>query len=505
MPAGPARTAIDLAPVSSFASTSSPRALLVLLLALAACHAAAAALVRPLYQVSDEISYAAGAQLSALAATDAPAMRECISPPDGAPWYFWMAGGKRGFHEIGGALLGGVCAAGAGDAAPVVVRLVLGLSLLVVGACAWHVTRLVAGGTFAPALACLIVVTQPVLAKYAAGITPDSLANAMAALSILVGVRWLVVGPSWRRLAMLLSTSLVAAALKDTCMFLVPVHAALVLVTMAARVRWQRRWFSWAALGAALMIAVVVRAMPGAGYDLTTGLARAGAAPATFLGMVTADTVSRLPGFLSSALTSLGGFGGTAAPAPGTLAAFGLVSWLVAGVGLFRNLVHRTEVLPAKLFAYFGLLMVACLLEAPVRQVLLGMAEQHQGRWLFPVAVPLACLAALGLSRVGGPRAWPLWVLGHLTILVVALTAVLHFHVADATWALDRPSLYLHGTGGMDMGVERVFGQVTRAWAATAPPVAAVLALLSCLVCGALLLRHRPVSGTLHVHHADHR
>lgn len=488
------------------ASPASQRWLLTLLLLLAGLHAATSALVRPLYQVSDEVNYLAGVQIDALTRGDS-VLRPCLSPPDGTPPPASAApGGKVLFRLSGGFILSTLCRAGFGDTAVIGLRLLSACSLIVVAWCGWHAAVVIVGGTLVPALTALALAAQPVLAKYAGAVSPDSPANACAALAVLCAVQWLVLGPTLARLLGLVLASTAAAAFKDTGLFLVPVNGVVVLNTLA-RLAWheprRRPWLVLTTI-VALFTVVGLAQLTRTGYHLDAGVARARNAPLVFISLVVAETVGRLPVLLSSTYSSLGGFGGTAAGLPTTAAATVALIAAASLAGLWQAwrgaAQPRTDVL-----GYFAVLVAACLVQAPVRQVLLGMTDQHQGRWLFPVAVPLALALGTGLARVGSERGWPLVTVAHLTVLVSALASVAQFHVTSAAWALHKPHLYLHSTGGMDIGVERMFAQVTQAWAATAPPAPATLALLCCLACGALLLRCRPVPGTTHVHHADHR
>lgn len=483
---------------------ASQRWLLPLLLLLAGLHATSAALIRPLYQVSDEVNYLAGVQTHALASAP-PALAPCLAPPDGAPPAASL-GGKALFHVSGAAVLTALCRNGAGDFAPIGLRILAASSLVVVVFCGWQVAALLAGGTLAPALTALALASQPVLAKYAGAISPDSPANACTAVAILCGVRWLVLGPSLLRFVGVLVASAAAAALKDAALFIIPVNGLMVLVSLFWLTWRQPRRSVWLVPGALVVLVAVpwLIYLTQTVYTLDRGVTRAMEAPLAFIGLVVADTLGRLPVFLGSAYWSLGGFGGTSAALPTTAAALAAGLWLAAAAGLW-DAWRRAPSVPGAVLAYLGVLVVACLLQAPTRQVLTGMTDQHQGRWLFPVAVPVAVALASGLARVGGARGWPLVAVAQLTIMLSALASVVQFHVTSPAWALDRANLYLHSTGGLDIGVARTAEQVTRAWAAAAPPGPATLSLLSCVVCGALLLRCRPVPGTPHVHHADHR
>lgn len=480
------------------------RTLLALLLLLAALHAASAALIRPIYQVSDEVNYLASARRDALSRITDPALAACISPPDGEIPNARIFGGKALFHRVAGGALTQACRFGAGDAAPIVVRLLFSLSLVVVTWCGWQLGALLSGGTLVPALTALGLATHPVLAKYAAGVTPDSLANACAAVAILQVIRWLVLGPSARRLVAVVVATGLAAGLKDSALVFVPIHG-LVLASSAfnvaavARSRAGRFALAAFALAVAVGLALVTRT----NQQIGPGVADALASPLRFVGLVLNDTLTQLPAFLASAWTSLGGFGAKSAELPTVAATIvvGLLGWAI--VGLLRGW-GRQAPLPPRVLPYLVVLGTACLLQAPVRLVLLSMTDLHQGRWLFPMAVPVAFVLARGLAAAGGARLWPLTTMATLTVMMLATTAVLRWHVTSSAWGLDHSHLYLHSTGGIDIGVARTADQVRRAWQAVAP-LWSHLALLCCTICGALLLWQRPEDSTRNVHHAHHR
>ena len=379
---------------------AAPRSLLLILL-LAGLHSASAALIRPLFQVSDEVTYLASLERAALSLPHDAALAPCLSPPDGAPPAWMPEGGKWLFHAIGGRILRLACVAGAGSMAPLWVRLVFSLSLPVIAWAAWSSARLIDGGTWSPAVAALVVATQPVLAKYAGAVTPDSPANACAAIAVLVALRMLVLGPSVLRVVGLLVWSGLAATLKDSTLFLVPLHA-LVLAAMALRPPHHRRPLAVAGLGLAVLTVGAIAVLARTTYDVGPGLRLAIDAPLMFAARVARDALSQWPAQLASAWTSLGGFGGTSAPLPATAAAVAALLWGLAAAGLAHLALTRRSSTPAVTW-YLCLAVAACLLQAPVRQVLLDTAGVHQGRWLFPVAVPLA----VGVRARPRPRARP--------------------------------------------------------------------------------------------------
>jgi hypothetical protein len=485
-------------------SIASPRALLFTLLLLAALHAMVSALVRPLYQVSDEVNYLASIQQVALATAADPGLRACLSPPDGSLPASMPAGGKRLFHLAGAAVLTRACRAGSGPWAPLGVRLVLSMTLVVITWAGWQTARLLREGTWVPAVAALSLATQPVLAKYSGAITPDSLANASAAVAVTLAVRTVVRGPGpWTLLGVLVFTAL-AAAFKDAALVLVPVHGALIAVSLWWWLGGRGRSASSRALAVAgLLLLGVVAAGTRTTYDVGPGIARALADPLTFGSRVVHDLFLQLPGFLLSSWTSLGGFGGHAAPMPRAAIVIVVASWAIAAVGLARLALLPTEGRAWWAVGYLTLLVTACVLQAPIRQILLDMADTHQGRWLFPVAVPFAVALASGLNAALARRSeacWPLVALGSIVVMTLALTSVVQWHVASPAWDLDTAHLFLYATGGLDIDPERVAEQVRGAWPAARGLVTSLTVIA--LACGGLLMAGRPVPAeSSHVRH----
>ena len=481
--------------------------LLLLILLLAGLHAASASLIRPLFQVSDEVTYLASLERSALARPHDAALGSCLSPPDGAvpPWM--PAGGKWLFHVIGATWLRGACEAGAGFLAPLWLRLAFGLSLPVVAWAAWHSARLLTGGTWTAAVTALAIATEPVMAKYAGAISPDSLANASAALAILVALRTLVLGPTVVRCAALLAWTGIAVALKDSTLFLLPVHG-LVLATVLVRraAAPNRAWFHGIIIVGGLLVAVAIATVARPSYALGPGLRVAMDAPLEFMSRVTMDTMTQLPSLVSTSWTSLGVFGGTSAPLPVSAAAIVMVAWIVAAAGWCRIVASAQSIVVPGVAWYLGLVVLGCLLQAPARQVLLQTADIHQGRWLFPVAVPIALALAVGLEGAlarHAARAWPLIAIASMLVMSLPWLSVAQWHVADSAWALDRAHLFLYSTGGLDIGPRRVEATLRGAWPA-ARNAAMMLASLGGL-CAALMLRLGPPQEFDHVRHADHR
>ncbi len=482
--------------------------LLPALLLLAGLHSASAALIRPLFQVSDEITYFGSLQRSALALPHDALLAPCLSPPDGAPPPVMPEGGKWLFHATGARLLLTACAGGAGPMAPMWLRLVFSLTLPVIAWAAWHSTRLVTGGTWAPAVAALAVATQPVLAKYAGAVTPDSLANACAALAITLALRTLVLGPTpWRVLAMLAWTGL-AAAIKDSTLFLVPLHGLVLAASLLRSGNDGRRQAHTRPVAAAgIVIVLGLAVLTRTRYEVGPGVRVAMEAPVTFASRVASDALAQLWSLLASAWTSLGGFGAISAPLPTTAVVVVVTVSAAIAAGLIQvAAAPRREVL-RRIAWYLVLAVMACLLQAPVRQVLLGTVDLHQGRWLFPVTVPVALAAAVGLERALGRKAsrtWPLLAMAGLLLMALPWLSVTQWHLLDPAWRLDRAHLFLFSTGGLDVDPGRVQSIILDAWPAARGTVLALAA--AAVVCFALLLVSNPAPESLtHVRHADDR
>ena len=210
---------------------------------------------------------------------------------------------------------------------------------------------------------------------------------------------------------------------------------------------------------------------------------------------------------VSSAWTSLGGFGAMSAPMPATALCLVLLAAGAAAFGLLQIAAAPPPAARPRVGWYFALAVAACLLQAPVRQVLLGTADLHQGRWLFPVTVPVAIAGAMGLERVLGryaDRAWPLVAIAAAMVMALPWISVTQWHVTGPAWALDRTHLFLFSTGGLDIDPRRVESILSSAWPAARTTVMALA--VTAGACLAMLLGLRPVSESLtHVRHADHR
>jgi hypothetical protein len=185
--------------------------------------------------------------------------------------------------------------------------------------------------------------------------------------------------------------------------------------------------------------------------------------PAT-LAALGQELVDNLPVLFHSFWANLGNFGGGAVHLPDVL--FWGVSALcaAAAIGIFASAwgpsrAHRASPDepggqdPARwpYAVVFGAGLLVLLLQAPVRQIAYGSSDLFQGRWLFPMMVPLAMAMTVGLSRwLEAPgRALPLLAFFMATVAAVALVGVLvpHYYM-EFPRTYDARALFLAGPYG---------------------------------------------------------
>jgi hypothetical protein len=449
--------------------------LLLLVLLVAALHVLVTASTRPMLQVSDEVSYLYSAQYTAAGQHRvSPTLYPCLSPPDGnmlplAP------SGKVGYRETSARLLVASCRAVGPYSAFVLTRVALGVSLLVIVASGWAFAAVIAPRTplMAPTVAAVLAL-HPVLVIYSAGITPDSWANAWAALAWLLSAVMLAKPPALRWLPVLTSCVLLAILWKDTTHFMAVLPVALVplAILMAERRRPHHVLFGVLWIGLCAAIVVVGREWIRSPYGIAeTFIGRVREAPLSVAGLLLADVLPRLLDLFASSWRELGSFGAS----PRSLAAGVFVPIAVASLVALGGLVKSVVGRPARMddatahrwrvhLAIWATAVLLCAMQAAARRVAQPNADVDQGRWLFPLAVPLAT------ALVGGLMAWvrrpallaPLIVGGAaITAMVAYVQVVGHYFVRfPVTYARER--LFLSGTGGLDVGRVRVEGLMTR-------------------------------------------
>lgn len=450
---------------------------LVLVALLASAHAGAHALLRPLYQVSDEIVYLGTVQAAALAA--APEMSACVAPPDGR-FPRIDATTKPGFLRMTAAQLRTICRAGAGSTSLLWLRLLQALSLGVVAGCAWGLARLLTGRDTDALLAGLLVAAHPVAATYAGGVTPDAWANAFSAVALLAATRLVLDAGRWWDVAVLLASSVAAFAWKDTTAFVLALPVAVAALTATrARARNTGRWVLVAGgLAATAIVVTAALLWFRSPYLAAARTADIGSA-ARLAGALVADLMAQAGPYLASTWSGIGSFGAntlTIAPSATAIGVLllgaGLVGAVVRGAG------HPPRVRPA--LAIWALSGLVCLLLPSVRQVLLDAQDVHQGRWLLPVLTPAAAVLACGLLGLPGlrQRALPLWVLMALTPAWSGLIQTARYFWQAYPATLHESMLFLRSTGGGLLDDAFVL-QVVRGNAAAIPHALPVLVFLS--------------------------
>lgn len=474
---------------------------MVVLLALA--HAGAQALVRPLYQVSDEIVYMSTVQATAWE-TAPPTLRSCIAPPD-ARFPFIPVTTKPGFRRATAWQLSTYCSATAGRASQLALRLLQAGSLAVVAACAWVMGHALTGRHTDALLAGLLVAAHPVAAAHAGGVTPDAWANAWSALAFTAGSRMLLQQWRWWDPPLLLLFVVLALAWKDTATFLVvlPVLAVLVPLVSSARGR--------SALGyvAFLVASVVATASAALLWFRTPYVGGEGRAPLeapAWLQVVAVgrDALGQVGTLVTSSWVGLGNFGASTLVAPPAAEVIG-VALLAAGLaGAVRRLAHDSPLPHAAVVGTWAACAVLCLVQPSVRQVLLGTQDIHQGRWLFPLLAPAAVVLACGINRVRARAALlPLAALASVTAAGLGLLETIRYYWTSYPTRLDPSALYLRGTGGDVIDDRLVLGLVRHA-AADVPAsfVFIVPLLLGLAAAASLALAFATVDH--HDRHTDH-
>lgn len=452
-------------------------------------HACLQAAGRPLFQVSDEVNYLATIQHTIAQLHPPDEILSCASPPDGSLLPVLPGGGKVLFHYGGALLLWAACALD-GSHAFLWLRLVNAMSL---GVVVWATYRLAfllseRNGACAAAAAALVA-CHPVLASFHGGVTPDGWANACSAVALLALGRILY---GDHRIVVIIAGAgavLVGALLKDTVLFLVPAAA----LTGGAWVWLAARRSVVGGVGAAAGCLLLGVGLIGASawlrspyMDRVTATAPTAWEPAVATaGMLASLALAGMPQLFRTAWDALGNFGGSEL----TLSR----CWLIvvtmvhaAGiVGLLTLFVKapRTSRVRAAASVYV-LLLLACSLQPPLRQLLLGTSDTFQGRWLFPMAAGVSSLLVLGLQTLGlaHGRRLALWMLGNLALAATAWLQIMQYYFEQS----GRPAwnvIFLLGMGGAEVDTARL-----RHWVITAQATSLVPLLMFAWIVAALLL-----------------
>lgn len=464
---------------------------LALLLLLALLHGAALASIKPMLQVSDELSYLSGAQFGAQEhwlADDAP-LRLRVAPPDGVVVY-WPPAGKPAFRIVAGGLLAAASTVAEPAGAAVAVRLVMALTLPLAVLFTWRLARELAPEAPEIALgASTIVALQPVFASVAGGIGPDAPANAASALALWLLARF-ALGRSGRFEPLLLFAAIGAAiAFKDTGFFL---GAGLIAALLVRARRMRAAAGAWRAAVRAdpwLLIVPAALLLPAVSPASWQALFRSpylreARLDAALPFAVLRATLEALPRTFVSFWTSLGNFGAAevhVAAAWVVAAALASIAAL-AGLALYLRRPAPWETAGGRrdrlaVFAVFAVGGAVLLVQPAVRLVVTAQPDEFQGRWLFPFLPALAVYACVGLSaRLSRPGLLlPALGLGMAGVALASLALVLvpHYYATfPGEYRVEQ--LYLLGPYGRPADPARVLPFVS---ADAVPGLARVLAL----------------------------
>jgi hypothetical protein len=478
------------------------------------CLATAHALIRPLFQVSDELNYLHTVQVTALQSAPESA-RACVVPPDGVPLAYPPGGGKIGFHHLSARILLTACHLGAGATAIPLTRAVLALTLPVLVICTWALARVVLPQEpQVAAAAAIFTAMQPVLATFSGGVTPDGLANAASALTLLLAAHVWLNRASGVWLVPLAAAALAAIASKDSALFLGPV--VLLVIGAWAFMGGQRRGVGMLCV---LAVGSATFAQTFGGSRLATPFpnldvvaSEALLHPGRFAAVVLSAYATHGAGLARSGLGGLSNFGGGDLELAGALL---LLQAVVVGVGLLGMAarVFGTNEPRLQRFAISALVVVViAALQLPVRQMMTDSLGPLQGRWLFPIWPLIALACATGwdhLLRRPGYRALPLLSVAGGVIAMVALTQVVGYYYVEWPAVYAWPHVFLRAAEGHDVGTPAARAIVTAvvvpdAWR-HAIALFALASVVLVQVASARLATPAAAADLSDVRHADHR
>lgn len=442
--------------------------LLASLLLASWCLATAHAFVRPLFQVSDELNYLHTVQMTALQRASA-SERACVAPPGGITLAYPPGGGKFGFHHTTAHVLLTACRLGAGATAIPLTRAVLALTFPMLVACTWALARVVLPHEPHVAAATgIFTAVQPVLATFTGGITPDGLANAASALTLLIAAHLVLNRPSGFWLLPMAAAAIAGVASKDSALFLGPV-VLLVVCVWALEGGWRSRVTALcvvAATGLALNRSLLVSRLATPFPNLDTVAADALRHPGTFVGIVLDAYLTQGPVLVRSGLGGLSNFGGGTLELAGPLL---VLQVLLVGAGILGMAARVLAGGEARLqrFAAFAVIALAiAALQLPVRQMMTNSLGPMQGRWLFPVWPLIALACAAGWDhwlRQQRRMLLPLLSVAGGVTASVALTQVVGYYYVEFPSAYAWSHVFLRAAEGYDPGVEATRAMATAA------------------------------------------
>ncbi|MPZ17091.1 MAG: hypothetical protein GEV06_04125 [Luteitalea sp.] len=455
---------------------------------LALLHGVTMVLVRPMFQVSDELTYFAGAQEAAVRL-----VARQPGDPDRARllhhdlFVYDAPAGKPLFRYAGGAAYIALSHIVRLPDGALLLRLFYVLSLPVAVLATWLLaSRLAPGNRTVLLCAPLFVALHPVFVKYSAAVTPDAWANAAAMFAVWLAVR--IADGTARGIEPLVAllVSAVAIALKDTSFFL----AALVPCSFLLRLRigvqtthgdllaWIRSDPWLVALPVSVSVVLVVSLLTStvssvlaSPYEMNlNGALSLSRIPALGLEMV-ATTWQQIPSLFDSFWGNLGNFGATIVPIPAAVMRVILVATLLAGVGLLLAAWRRPSSTDEALESRAGVTLLLIggalllLLQPAVRQVLLDADDLFQGRWLFPMMGAIAVALTAGWSALWPQpdRLSPLigWLLATYAVTAMVVVVIPYYYVNfPETYRLA--GIFVQGTAGKGADPARVLPYLAR-------------------------------------------
>lgn len=436
---------------------------------------AAQAVLRPNFQVSDEVAYFAGAQWGAIVATERRAALE-VAPPTGQ-YVHEPPSGKPLWQASAGRVLAQLAPQFGPGPSVVAFRLLGCLSVALAAALTVGTARRLLGNEPVALAAGVLVASHAGFAAHAAAMTPDLAVFGLGALTTYLGVRARE-APAARRLvtaAGILMLTGVAFALKDTgviaglpVLFLVPPPPH-------TRAPWQN--LVLLVLGASVVLTSVSAGLPSGGPHLAAQVPSASPA----------DLPRQAANLLVTFWTSVGNFGANELPLPASVRVLALVTSSIAGLGIVRIAAgRRGTVVDRTALATAAVVALAACAPSIARWQVVAHTDVLQAKWVFPAMPVFAILTIQGLSAwTSNPaRALPLLAVLAVGSNVLFLAGCLiPFYYEALPVGLRVANLYLGGSygTGTDPAIVRTF-IVAPEWLAPWPAHLAGLAVLGVVV-----------------------
>jgi 4-amino-4-deoxy-L-arabinose transferase-like glycosyltransferase len=425
-------------------------------------HAWLHASVRPMFQVSDEISYLSALQIHIyMTETPGTLSYQCAAPPVGLPLHV-DPGGKVLFRRGGALLLKQLCNAGVGSTTVYwLLRLVNGLTLPLLVLLTFALAREVAPAEPAVGLgAAAFVALQPIAATFAGGITPDGTANAFAALVMWLVTRQVIGTGHWWEIAPLIGATAAALTIKDTAAFLLPV-STLALVWRVWHLGDNRRWARYALAGTGAVLVPLV-SMVGLRVAPPTVLASdptlSSESWLALAGIATDNVLRQTWSLVSSTWMPLGNFGAIRLSLPDSVLVLAVLFFALMLCGLGAGVLGRRGPTMQRATQLWGMALLLCALQPGVREAVMALPDLYQGRWLFPMLPGMAVLAMLGVAHAGlrPRRVLPLQVLLLGATASVGLLLVAGHYYERFPDVVARERLFLRSSSGVLLDLDRL-------------------------------------------------